>query len=186
MKTLTLIIISILFSTLFNTATNAQERIKSSIVEMESNEIVLRHEFTVQATLAEVWTAYTTSEGWEAWAVEHASVDLRTNGRILTNYNPEGEIGDDETLEIKIINYVPYRLLTLQSVIPDNFPDFMKENEAGFYNIIEFTELESKLTKVISYGLGYDDTPEYRNILAFFSEANVQAFTSLIDYLESE
>ncbi len=78
-------------------------------------------------------------------------MDFKVNGIIKTNYNKDGEIGDDSTITLHIINYVPKKMITLQAEIAKNFPEFMKEDEKDLYNTILFKKISPTKTKVISY-----------------------------------
>ena len=161
-----------------------EKRISSSIDSSRTPELVLIQEFTVKAPLEDVWKAYTTKEGWENWAVPLAQIDLRVGGSIATNYNAQGSIGDSTTILTHIINYVPNRLLTLQAEISDNFPDFMKKDAKGFYNVIYFEPGKRGKTHVRSYGIGYKNTPKYLALMNYFIPANERTLEKLIEYLE--
>ena len=54
------------------------------------------HEGTVEASLDQVWTAFTTSEGLRSWLAPHAEIDLRVGGLMRTNYSAQGQLGDAE------------------------------------------------------------------------------------------
>lgn len=159
-------------------------RIISTIDSTRTPELVLIQEFTVQAPIDHVWKAYTTKEGWESWAVPLAEVDLKVGGKIQTNYNKDGIIGDSTTIVTHIVNYVPKRLITLQAEITDNFPEFMRKEADDFYNVIYFLELENGITKVQSFGIGYKNTPKYLQLIKFFIPANEKTLMNLITYLE--
>jgi len=163
-----------------------EAEITSSIDSSYPGELVLIQEFSVKAPLKAVWDAYTTREGWESWAVPLAEIDFRVGGYIKSNYNPDGRIGDSNTIVIHIINYVPERLITLQAEISENFPGFMRKDAKDFYNVICFEELEPGLTRVQSYGIGYKSSEKYLALMNFFVEANEMSLRKLIDWLEGE
>lgn len=165
-------------------ATINQKQVVSRIDSTYTPELVLIQEFMVEAPVESVWNAYTTKEGWESWAVPLAEIDLRVGGTIKTNYNPNGQIGDSTTIITHIINYVPYKLITLQAEITDNFPDFMKKEADNFYNVIIFDENGPGSTTVSSYGIGYKNTPKYLGLLNYFIPANEGTLLKLISGLE--
>lgn len=174
----------ILFLTGLAFAQEQSKRVKSTIDSTYQNELVLIQEFTVNAPIHAVWEAYTSKEGWENWSVPLAAIDFRIGGTIKTNYEPNGQIGDSTTIVTHIINYVPFRLLTLQAEITDNFPEFMKSEAKNFYNVIYFDEVEPERTHVKSFGIGYRNTPKYLELLKFFIPANEKTLMNLILYLE--
>lgn len=185
-------IIVILFSSFLASFTFGQEknkatqkRVVSKIDSTYNNELTLIQEFTVNVPIDAVWNAYTTKKGWESWAVSIASIDFKINGLIQTNYNKNGKIGDDSTITLHILNYVPRRMITLQAELTKNFPEFMKEDEKDLYNVILFEELGGSKTKVTSFGIGYKNNEKYKSLMQFFVKGNEQSYLNLISYLES-
>ena len=160
--------------------------ITSRIDSSYPGELVLIQEFSVRAPLKAVWDAYTTREGWESWAVPLADIDFRVGGYIKSNYDPEGRIGDSNTIVIHIINYVPERLITLQAEISENFPEFMRSDAKNFFNVICFGEKEPGLTHVQSYGIGYKNSEKYLALMNYFVKANEMSLRKLIAYLEGD
>jgi uncharacterized protein YndB with AHSA1/START domain len=83
----------------------------------------LVHEGVVQASLDEVWKAFTTNKGQESWNVAHAEIDLRVGGKMRTHYSPKGKLGDSGTIENTILSYDPKRMLSIKvSKTPKGFP----------------------------------------------------------------
>ncbi|MDF0716437.1 SRPBCC domain-containing protein [Muricauda sp. 334s03] len=183
-KTLTFLFSIFVLTSVYGQKDN--KRVISTIDSTQSPELVLVQEITLKASLDKVWSAYTTKEGWESWAVPLAEVNFKVGGTIKTNYNKEGVIGDSTTITTHIVNYVPKKLITLQAEITNNFPEFMKKEAEDFYNVIYFNELKDGFTKVESYGIGYKNTPKYLELINYFIPANEQTLMSLIDYLENE
>ncbi len=184
-------IVSVLIFLIYSSVLLAQEnevssaRVTSTIDTSHTPELVLIQAFIVNVPVDSVWNAYTTARGMQAWAAAKASIDLRLNGTIKTNYNKEGQIGDAGTITLHIINYVPFRLLTLQAELTENFPAFMKEDEKDLYNVILFESLDKHRTKVTSYGIGYKNNAKYMSLMKFFIQGNEQSYQNLISYLES-
>ena len=156
---------------------------ESKVITTEAGQLVLVQAFTVDAPVAEVWGAYTTSEGWMAWAAPKAEVDLRVGGTIRTAY--AGEIGGEQTNTLRIVNYVPERLLTLRADLSKNWPEIMKQDAENLSNVILFTEDGEGGTRVESYGIGYTDAPEYERLMGFFIDANERLHGVLVKYLET-
>lgn len=168
-----------------NTQINLEKRITSVIDSSKADNIVLKQSFVVNVPLDSVWNAYTTKKGWESWAVAMAEVDFKINGIIRTNYNKNGHIGDDSTITLHIINYIPKRMLTLQAELTKNFPEFMKADEKDFFNMVLFEEISASKTNVVSYGIGYKNNEKYRSLMTFFINGNEQSYRNLISYLET-
>src|SRR5580658_266142 len=73
-------------------------------------------EVTVPATQAEVWKAFTTSEGLSTWLTPNAVVDLREGGEWTAKF-PGGSTGGGT-----ILSFVPERELVISALAPDKFP----------------------------------------------------------------
>ncbi|SFT89196.1 Uncharacterized conserved protein YndB, AHSA1/START domain [Lishizhenia tianjinensis] len=169
----------------FTTVSFSQnDTIISTVDSTNASEIVLIQSFTVHSSIDSVWKAFTTKEGLENWSVPLAEVDLKIGGSIQSNYNPAGKIGDSTTIYTHIINYVPYKLLTLQAEVSEHFPEFMKADAKDFYNVILFEELKDDQVQITSYGIGYKNTPKYLSLLKFFIAGNESSYKELIKYLE--
>lgn len=155
----------------------------SRVEKTDANERILIQETWFSASIDDVWRAYTTEEGWTAWASPKAKIDLQVGGTIRTAY--EGEVGGDNTITLHIVNYVPRRLLTLRTDVSKNWPEIMQKDAAKLSNVILFDEAEPGRTRIQSYGIGYTDAPEYDQLMGFFIQANEGLFDVLRDYLES-
>ena len=186
-KNTLILLISFFYSSTFSQkdTISIENRIVSTIDSTYKNEIVLIQEFTVNVALDSVWNAFTTKRGWESAFVAIAEIDLKMGGSIKTSYNKNAKIGDNSTIVNHIVNYVPKRILTLQPEISENFPEFMKKESKRFYNVIYFEEIEERKSKVISFGIGYKNTPKYLSLMKFFIKGNEQSYVNMIRYLET-
>ena len=162
-----------------------ENRVISVVDSSHTNNMVLKQSFEVNVSLDSVWNAYTTKKGFESWATAIADIDFKINGVIKTSYNKNGNIGDDSTITLHIINYIPKRMLTLQAELTKNFPEFMKEDEKDLFNMILFEEISPSKTKVTSYGIGYKNNEKYLSLMKFFIQGNEQSYLNLISYLET-
>lgn len=161
-----------------------RDPIHSRVDVLPTGERVLVEEIVIEAPLAKVWSAYTTEDGYTAWAAPKARIDLRVGGTILTQYGADAEIGDPGTNTLHIVNYVPGRLLTLRAEIADNWPEVMKQDGERLTNVILFESLSPTRTLVESYGVGYGASPEYEQLLGFFLKANRSLYLELKRHLE--
>ena len=176
----------LLLWSLGSAAVLADGSISSRVERTALGERILAQEVTVDAPLEEVWTAYTTSDGWSAWASPVARIDLRVGGTIETHYDPDAAIGDPGTNTLRIVNYVPRRLLTLKADISERWPEVLKQDGENLANIILFESLSPNRTKIESYGVGYGNSPEYDELMQFFIEGNEALLRKLIEVLEDD
>ena len=166
-------------------AIDTTKRVTSVVDSTMIDNVVLQQSFVVNVPIDSVWNAYTTKKGWESWATAIADIDFKINGIIKTNYNKAGKIGDESTITLHILNYIPKQMLTLQAELTNNFPEFMKADEKDLYNVILFEEVSPSKTKVISYGIGYKNNEKYMSLMKFFIQGNEQSYLNLISYLET-
>ncbi len=159
-------------------------RIQSELISMDSDRIMLKQTLIVDATIEEVWPYFTKADLYTKWSAPLAEIDFKINGLIRANYNPEGTIGDENTIIINILNYVPEKFITLQSVLPDAFPAFLKEIEKDLYNIIEFEATDSGKTEIKSYGIGYKNDDQFMQMISFFANGNIDYYQKLIQLIE--
>lgn len=182
-------VVSLLIILSFHTCVFAQSsdkpRVTSRVDSTYNNELVLIQEFNVNVPIDAVWNTYATKEGWESAFVAKAEVDFKVNGTIRTSYDENATIGDNSTIVLHIINYVPKKLITLQAEISSNFPEFMKADEKDLFNVVYFEESGPQLTKVTSYGIGYKNNPKYLSLMNFFIEGNELSYNNLITFLET-
>ena len=165
-------------------AAEAASAIASRVLETAAGELILIQEATFEAPRRAVWDAYTTAEGWQSWAAPHASVDLQIGGKILTNYAPNGTLGGPGTNTLTIVSYVPEELLTLKADVSQNWPEILKQDADRLSNVIVFHKLSDTRSKVVSYGIGYGNSPEHKKLLEFFTGANEGLLRKLKGVLE--
>ena len=158
--------------------------ITSRVVATEAGERILIEEVQVEASVGAVWRSYTTRDGWTGWASPVVEVDLRVGGTIRTHYTIGATIGDPGTNVLHIVNYVPERVLTLQAEVEHNWPEIMKEDAQHLMNVIVFEAQGENRTRILSYGVGYRDTPAYEELLEFFVPANEGLYRNLKAFLE--
>lgn len=169
-----------------SSAERSSKPVQTKMEKADNGDIFLVHEVLLDAPVSEVWAAYTSKEGWQAWVAPVASVDLQIGGLIKTNYRADGKLTDEDTITLHIVNYVPERILTLQAELADNFPEILKSREEQMYNVITFLPQGKDKTKLVSYGIGYQDSPELKRLLEFFAQANEQSLLKLVEYVEQQ
>ncbi len=186
MRTATLLTICLVASALAVPALGEKERsaVGSRVIKTAAGERILVQDVVVRAPVAKAWKAYTTAEGFTAWAAPVAEVDLRVGGTIRTHYGKGAKIGDPATNTLRIINYVPERVLTMRADVSPNWPEILKKDWDKLSNVVLFEELSENETRIVSYGIGYGDAQELDKLLRFFSQSNVKLMKALRRYLE--
>ncbi len=132
----------------------------------------------VPASRAEVWAAFTTSEGYRSWGTPLASVELKVDGIIETNYDAAAKLGSPDNIRNQITAYVPERLLVMRNVqAPTGFP-----NAAEFARtavLIELEALDTRSTRVTLTGVGYGPGLKFDELYRTFEWANAYSLTEL-------
>jgi uncharacterized protein YndB with AHSA1/START domain len=136
------------------------------------------HEAVVEASLERVWTAFTTSEGLRSWLAPHAEIDLRVGGLMRANYNPQGQLGDPQTIENTILSFDPGRMLSIRvSKAPDNFP--FRSAIRQMWTVVYFEAAGADRTTVRDVSLGFGTDEESQQMRAFFNQGNAATLKQL-------
>ena len=138
----------------------------------------IAHEGVVEAPLAEVWGAFTTSEGLRSWLAPHAEIDLRVGGLMRTNYNPQGQLGDPQTIENAILSFEPQRMISIKvAKAPADFP--FPNAVQQMWTVVYFSSAGASRTTVREVTLGFDSDPESQRMRAFFNQGNATTLSLL-------
>jgi len=140
------------------------------------------YETEINASIGDVWKAFTTQEGLRSWMAPLVEIDLAVGGKIRSNYNAKGTLGDDTTIENTILCFDPERMIALQvSRVPKGFP--FEEEAKGTWSVFYFSELALTRTKLVIVGLGYRDDEMSQKLRSFFATANKYSIDQLKESL---
>lgn len=135
----------------------------------------------VDGSVTEVWWAWTTSEGLQAWLAPHAEIELRPNGPMRTNYGAEARLDDPTTIVNEIVGFESGRQLTLRVRRPPKgfpFPTAVQSMRTTIY----LDAIDAKRTKVKIVGEGFGEDKESKEMQAFFDKGNAFTLTQLQRY----
>lgn len=154
-----------------------------AFAERDNHRVV--DEYTVEANISEVWHAFTTDKGLQSWVAPLADIDFRVGGKWRANYNPEGQLGDENTIVNTILAYDPQRMLSIKATgFPKGFQ--FAEVAKDTWSIFYFTPISETSTKITIVGLGYNDSEQSQKMRAFFKPANQYSMDQLKAALEKE
>jgi uncharacterized protein YndB with AHSA1/START domain len=156
----------------------------SKIDTLPSGELMLQQHIEINAPVENLWRAYTEPEEWKQWVTPVVEIDFKINGTIKSHYQPDAKIGDDGTIVIHILNYIPNKQITMQAEIAENFPEFVKGEEKNLYSIVYFEKIDEGLTKVSLYGVGYKNEERWHELMKFFIQGNEMTLNNLKSYAE--
>lgn len=167
----------VLFLSTFQPAI-AEDGSRSGHTMEEAPSQTVAYEHEIDAGVEDVWNAFTTDEGLKSWMAPIAKIELRIGGKMTSNYNKDGQLGDATTIENTILSYEPKRMLSLQATrFPTGFP--FEEAAKGTWSVFYFTPISSGRTRVRVVGLGYRDDEQSRKMKSFFAGANKQSLDGL-------
>lgn len=142
-------------------------------------------EVEIDASVDDIWNAFTTTKGLQSWVAPLADVDFRVGGKWRANYNKDGKLGDADTIENTILCCDPKRMISLKATkFPEGFEfeDAAKKTWSVFY----FTPVSDTKTRITIVGLGYDDSKQSHKMLAFFKPANKFSMAQLNAAMEKK
>ena len=156
-------------------AASATLAISTALVAQEAREV---YEVEIDASVDDIWNAFTTTKGLQSWVAPLADIDFRVGGKWRANYSKDGKLGDAKTIENTILCYDPKRMISLKATgFPEGFEfaDVAKDTWSIFY----FTPVSDVKTKITIVGLGYTDSEQSQKMLAFFKPANKYSMDQL-------
>src|SRR3984885_1833917 len=132
-------------------------------------EKVLMIQVTVPAPLAEVWKAFTTSEGLSTWLTPGAVVDLREGGEWTAHF-PGGSTGGGT-----ILSFVPEKELVVSALAPDKFPAVRAARTRAQFNF----EARGGSTLVRLTQTGWKEGDEWVKAYEYLTVGNAQLLATL-------
>lgn len=149
--------------------------ISSTLVAQKRREVF---EVEIDASVDEIWGAFTTSQGLQSWVAPLADIDFKVGGKWRAHYDKDGELGDAKTIENTILSYDPKRMISLKATgFPEGFEFATAAKQT--WSIFYFTPVSDKKTKITIVGLGYNDSEQSQMMLAFFKPANKYSMDQL-------
>jgi uncharacterized protein YndB with AHSA1/START domain len=135
------------------------------------------NEGTIRAPVAAIWNIWTTGEGYKSLGVALA-VDLRVGGLIRSRYGAAGVLGDEETIENRILAFEPQRMIAIRiERTPKSFP--FKEAWKKTWTVITLTDSGNNRTHIRIASMGYGTDKESVAMRKFFEAGNASTLETL-------
>ncbi len=145
----------------------------------------LVHEAIIDAPVADVWAAFTQEQHITQWMVPMAEVDFRIGGTLRTNYNADGAIGDENTIEHTFLAFEHERMLAMQvTKSPAGFP--FRDEVKHMWSVMYFDPITSDRTRLRIVGIGYGTGGNWDRMRAFFEQGNEWSLQQLKAYLSQQ
>ncbi len=121
--------------------------------------------------IEDVWQAFTTTRGLKLWVAPLADIDFKVGGKWRVNYNVNGKLGDETTIENTILSYDHQHMISLKATrFPKDFPFVTAARET--WSVFYFKPITASKTEITVVGLGYNDSEQSKKMRAFFAGAN--------------
>jgi len=140
------------------------------VTRLTAPEKALKFEVVVPAKPADVWAAFTTSEGMKTWLWRDCVVDLRAGGEWTVNY-PGGATGGGT-----ILSYDTGRRLTIHAMAPEKFPEVRRTRTTAVFEIASDGENASKVTLTQT---GWKEGKEWEDAYEYLAQGNAQLMGQL-------
>lgn len=142
------------------------------------------NEGTVNAPVDQVWKIWTSGEGYKAVGVALADVDFRLDGLIRSRYSADGVLGDDGTIENRIIAYEPRRMIAIRIERPPrSFP--FHEAWKHTWTVVTLTDAGNGRTHLRVASMGFGTDPESLAMKQFFIRGNQETLETIAKHFES-
>lgn len=122
----------------------------------------------VEASLSDVWQAWTTTEGVQGFFAPEAKIELKVGGAFELYFDTKAEMGCRGTEGMRIQTYVPERILAFDWCNPPQFNDIQQRKT---WVVLEFSELDDELCEVTLTHLGWGEGPDWEDVHEFFCSA---------------
>jgi len=141
----------------------------------------LRQSVIVAAPIAAVWNAFTTTDGYRAWAAPVAHVDFVLGGMIETSYSMDARLGAPGNIRNEIVAYAPERMFAIRNRqappdVPFDVPTFQ-----SLHTVVLFDDLGGGRTRVTIVQPGYRAGDAYDRTWKFFEWGNGATLAALRD-----
>ena len=133
------------------------------------SEKMLRVEITVPASRADVWKAFSTSEGLSTWLAPNSNVELEPGGEWMVHF-PGGSTGGGN-----IVSFVPGKEIVIKALAPDQFPTVRAQRTTARFEL----EDHGKGTLVRLTQTGWQDGDEWDRAYEYLTAGNAQLMATL-------
>jgi len=139
-----------------------------ALTAAHAEERALHKEVAVKAPLADVWNAWTTSEGIKTFFAPDAHVEARPDGPFEIYINPYAEPGMKGADGMRFLAVQPMTLLSYTWNAPPSLPEARKQRTVV---ILRFTPVSDRETRVTMTHVGWGDGGEWDKAYLYFDKA---------------
>jgi len=138
------------------------------LLPVHAEERALHKEVVVQAPLADVWNAWTTSEGIKTFFAPDAHVEARADGPFEIYINPYAEPGMKGADGMRFLAVQPMSMLSYTWNAPPSLAEARKQRTVV---IVRFAPVSGRETRVTMTHVGWGDGGEWDKAYGYFDKA---------------
>jgi uncharacterized protein YndB with AHSA1/START domain/uncharacterized protein YciI len=129
---------------------------------------VVRKEEIIPAPRADVWRAWTTTEGINSFFSPNALIELRPGGRYEIYFSMDAPYGGRGSEDCHVLAFVPEELLCFEWNAPPQFPELRRKRTQV---IIRFSDEGTDKTRLELTQVGWGSGPKWNEVYDYFDAA---------------
>ncbi len=129
---------------------------------------ILRHEVIVQASLKDVWNAWTTTEGVKSFFSENADIQLAPGCRYEVYFLMDRPYGQRGSEDCRVLSFLPLTMLSFEWNAP---PEFGELRDKRTVVVLQFEELDPEKVRVVLCQHSWGTGPQWDRLYDYFDKA---------------
>lgn len=123
---------------------------------------------SVSTGVDEAWSLWTTNEGVRAFFAPDSDIQLWLGGKYELYFDPSQPEGDRGSEEMKVLSFIPKRLLSFEWNQPPSIPDLRRVKT---WVILEFSAINEDECELTLTHLGFGTTDDWDRAHQYFTKA---------------
>lgn len=131
-------------------------------------ERAIEKQTVVNATVDQVWEAWTTRDGIRSFFAPEAVIEPRVGGKFEIQMNPYAPAGERGADDMRFMALQPKKMLSFDWNAPPSLPEVRKQRT---FVIVRIEPVDDKQTRVTLHHTGWGDGGEWDKTYAYFDRA---------------
>ncbi len=136
----------------------------------------------VEATLDEVWDAWTTRDGITSFFAPDARIEPRVGGAFHIYIDPTAEPGLKGADEMRFMALQPKKMISFDWNAPPSLPEVRPQRT---FVVVRFQAVDARRTRVLLHHTGWGDGGQWDQAYAYFDRAWAHVLANLKQRFES-
>jgi len=133
---------------------------------------VIQKEAKVNASIEQVWNAWTTNEGATRFFAPKARIELTIGGSYELYFDLEASKGSQGSEGCGVLSFLPMEMLSFQWNAPPEFPNVRREQKQKHtWAVVQFHPIARNRTRVRLTHLGWREGEEWEKVFQYFMRA---------------